>query len=319
MVNVFEISKTGIVEMSLAEFNEHKLKDSSLYIYKVQGQRDEAIADLKDWGVDAQILAYMQEPSEHIRFKIYDELTYGEISYFSRQAKPHLKYIGLISQKNILFLIHEDEDKLLFEFFEELKVSISRGKKNIDDEFITYILLHEILTLYGKRILSFREEIEAFALAFDQEVSEIEPEELLEAKSHLSDFSRVFEKLYFTLNFPPAVDVLHSDSAYMLYFKDLLKTMEVLKISITDTENRLNSLHDHFLLLLQEKSNKRINFLTIIQSIFVPLTLIAGVYGMNFVHMPELSTQYGYFIVLGVMGLTTLGFIVYFFKHKWFD
>ena len=90
--------------MSLGDFNEHKRKDSSLYIFNVQGRRDEAIDDLKNWGIDAQILDYMNEPAEHIRFKIYGELTYGEIAYFSSQSIPHLKYVGLIHQNNILYL-----------------------------------------------------------------------------------------------------------------------------------------------------------------------------------------------------------------------
>jgi magnesium transporter len=71
--------------------------------------------------------------------------------------------------------------------------------------------------------------------------------------------------------------------------------------------------------MLQEKSNKRINFLTVIQSIFVPLTLIAGIYGMNFINMPELEYKYGYFIIIGVLVLVASGFLWYFYKHGWFD
>lgn len=78
-------------------------------------------------------------------------------------------------------------------------------------------------------------------------------------------------------------------------------------------------LHDHHHLLLQDKLNKRLNFLTIIQSIFVLLALMACVYGMSFAFMPELELRYGYFIVLGIMVLIVSGFIRYFFKRGWFD
>ncbi len=94
--------------------------------------------------------------------------------------------------------------------------------------------------------------------------------------------------------------------------------MEFLKISAAQIEDRLNSLHDHYDLLLQDKSNKRLNFLTIIQAIFVPLTLIAGIYGMNFQFMPELTFKYGYFISLGSMLIVSLFFLKYFYKHGWF-
>jgi len=69
----------------------------------------------------------------------------------------------------------------------------------------------------------------------------------------------------------------------------------------------------------QEKANKRLNFLTIIQAIFVPLTLMTGIYGMNFVNMPELNWHFGYFFLLGVLVLIASVFIRYFYKNGWFD
>ena len=58
--------------------------------------------------------------------------------------------------------------------------------------------------------------------------------------------------------------------------------------------------------------------LTVISTIFMPLSFVAGVYGMNFSHMPELQWYYGYFIVLGAMFLLMLGMLYYFRKKKWF-
>ena len=69
---------------------------------------------------------------------------------------------------------------------------------------------------------------------------------------------------------------------------------------------------------LQEKGNARLNTLTIIQSIFVPLTFIAGVYGMNFVRMPELEWHNGYFFVLGLMLVIGIGGLALFYKNGWF-
>jgi len=57
--------------------------------------------------------------------------------------------------------------------------------------------------------------------------------------------------------------------------------------------------------------------LTIITTIFVPLTFIVGVYGMNFENMPELQMKNGYFIVLGVMALLVILMLVYFQRKKW--
>jgi magnesium transporter len=58
--------------------------------------------------------------------------------------------------------------------------------------------------------------------------------------------------------------------------------------------------------------------LTVISTIFIPLTFIAGVYGMNFDFMPELRYELAYFIVLGIMGLIGLVMLLLFKIHRWF-
>jgi magnesium transporter len=63
--------------------------------------------------------------------------------------------------------------------------------------------------------------------------------------------------------------------------------------------------------------NKVMKVLTIISTIFIPLTFIVGVYGMNFANMPEIRTAYGYFIVWGVMILIAIGMLLFFKKRDW--
>jgi magnesium transporter len=58
--------------------------------------------------------------------------------------------------------------------------------------------------------------------------------------------------------------------------------------------------------------------LTILSVIFIPLTFLAGIYGMNFEHIPELKFKYGYFILLGIMVLVTIVSVWYFKRKKWF-
>ena len=68
-----------------------------------------------------------------------------------------------------------------------------------------------------------------------------------------------------------------------------------------------------------ERQNKIMQFLTVVTTIFMPLTLITGWYGMNFVNMPELYYKGSYFIIIGVVLLIVIIEILY-FKHKnWFD
>jgi magnesium transporter len=58
--------------------------------------------------------------------------------------------------------------------------------------------------------------------------------------------------------------------------------------------------------------------LTVITVIFVPLTFIAGIYGMNFEYIPELSVRWGYFAVMGLMFALATGLLVFFKTKRWF-
>ena len=68
---------------------------------------------------------------------------------------------------------------------------------------------------------------------------------------------------------------------------------------------------------IDSKQNKVMQFLTVVTTIFTPLTLITGWYGMNFINMPELRNEYGYFIVMGISLFIILIGIWYFKKKKW--
>jgi len=63
--------------------------------------------------------------------------------------------------------------------------------------------------------------------------------------------------------------------------------------------------------------NSVMQVLTIMATIFIPLTFLAGIYGMNFTNMPELQWKYGYFILLGIMAVTAIALILFFRKRKW--
>jgi len=79
-------------------------------------------------------------------------------------------------------------------------------------------------------------------------------------------------------------------------------TFNILQIYLSEVSTRMNEI---------------MKMLTIIATIFIPLTFIVGVYGMNFKYMPELEYRYGYFIVWGVMIVIALLLIFYFKRKKW--
>ena len=78
------------------------------------------------------------------------------------------------------------------------------------------------------------------------------------------------------------------------------------------------SLMDLHLSAVSNKMNQVMKTLTIMASIFIPLTFLAGIYGMNFNNMPELTYEYSYFILLGVMAVIFIAMMVYFKRKRWF-
>lgn len=95
------------------------------------------------------------------------------------------------------------------------------------------------------------------------------------------------------------------------------KSLELLEQIDSDMWS-LETASNYFFAMQTHKMNEIMKTLTVISVIFIPLTFIVGVYGMNFDNMPELREPNGYFFVMTFMFLTVTGMIVYFKKRKWF-
>lgn len=101
------------------------------------------------------------------------------------------------------------------------------------------------------------------------------------------------------------------------YYRDLHDHIIYESENLVMYREMITNLLDLYHSNLGMKMNQVIKMLTIITTIFVPLTFIVGVYGMNFDNMPELRSEYGYYWVLGGMGALVIAMIVYFARKKW--
>jgi magnesium transporter len=102
------------------------------------------------------------------------------------------------------------------------------------------------------------------------------------------------------------------------YLRDLYDhTVQVLE-AVESLRETLSGFLDIYLSSLSNRMNEIMKVLTVISTLFIPLTFIAGVYGMNFRFMPELEWRFGYPLVWGVMGTVALVMLRYFRKKEWF-
>ncbi|MCJ8014094.1 magnesium/cobalt transporter CorA [Paenibacillus sp. KQZ6P-2] len=111
---------------------------------------------------------------------------------------------------------------------------------------------------------------------------------------------------------------VQSSSEHKVYFSDIYDHLLKLTDMIEADREMTADLRDSYISLNSNRMNQIMKTLTVITTVFMPLTLIVGIYGMNFTNMPELGWKYGYPAVLLLMfGLAT-GMVLWFIKRGWF-
>ena len=94
------------------------------------------------------------------------------------------------------------------------------------------------------------------------------------------------------------------------HFKDFTESMDIMRDDLASIFNAFHS-------LASQRMNEVMKVLTVISTIMLPLTFIAGIYGMNFEHMPELKWEHGYYLVLSAMSVTGVAMLFLFRKRGW--
>jgi magnesium transporter len=103
-----------------------------------------------------------------------------------------------------------------------------------------------------------------------------------------------------------------------VYFRNVYDhTIQVMD-AVETSRDMLSGMLDIYLSSVSNKMNEVMKVLTIIATIFIPLTFIAGIYGMNFQYMPELGWRWGYFAVVFVMFVIGISMVSFFKRKKWF-
>lgn len=107
------------------------------------------------------------------------------------------------------------------------------------------------------------------------------------------------------------------DNSNRLYLRDVVDHVAQILDGVDSQRDMLSSLESLYHAEASNRLNNVMRLLTVISTIFIPLSFIASLYGMNFDNMPELHTRYGYFAVLFVMFIASLGMLIYFKKQRW--
>ncbi len=250
-------------------------------------------------------------------FKDYVFIILKMLNYEKENHTLNVEQVSLILGKNFLISFQENKDDLFDGIRARLRDPNARAR-NYGADYLTYCLMDRVIDEYFLIIESMGEELEDM----EQEVAVNPSQQFLKRYNELKRDSVFLRKSVWPLreviNYLLRNDVGLIKPEALPYFRDLYDhTIQV--IDTTETYRDLFSdIMELYLSTLSLKMNEVMKVLTVISTIFMPLTFIVGVYGMNFHFMPELSWRYGYLVIWGIMIAVAAGMILFFRSKKWF-
>ncbi len=237
--------------------------------------------------------------------------------YFDELGEEiEVEQVSLILGKNFVISFQEKEGDV----FDSVRDRIEKGKgriRKMGSDYLLYSLIDAVVDNYfsvlekmGNRIEELEEDI----------VERTEPESLHNIHKSKKDMILLRRSVW------PLRELVNSlarektsliSASVIIYFRDVYDhTIQVID-TVENFRDMLSGLHDTYLSSLSNKMNEIMKVLTMFASIFIPLTFIAGIYGMNFNFMPELNWRWGYFTVWGVILFVGGAMLFYFKRKKW--
>ena len=245
--------------------------------------------------------------------------SYSDYRFFVIQWVPDhraiLYDINLFVGKNFIVSYHKEANPLLDRIMGELRTNLKKANKGVD--FLFYHIISQIVDQYFPVFFEIGDEMERL-------------EEVREAymNRHITEDIFLIRKTLLTLRrslvpFQEVVtQIMHPDepeweTAYVTFFADVSDHISRL-VEMTEFYREMGSdLIESVNSLSSQSVNHVILVLTVITTIFMPLTFIVGIYGMNFDFMPELRWKFGYPMVLAFMGGISAAMVIWFRKRGW--
>jgi magnesium transporter len=218
------------------------------------------------------------------------------------------------------FLLSFQERKA--DFFEHIRYRLREDKGIIRErgsDFLLFAMLESILDNYFKTLNQLDSEIEELNLTDPDK--ELSPGVLVMIENHKKFVHFIKKSILPIKEFTQIIErgenkyIEKRHLKYFLEIKDLCLTLidscDIILASLESNTNLFFSVQGH-------RMNQIVKTLTIVSTVFIPLTFIAGIYGMNFVHMPELHWKYGYPAVWILLVIIFAGMIIFLKRRKWF-
>lgn len=275
-------------------------------------------------GVEPHIVGDVLNTHRRSRLEELDDILFFSIkSVLQREDSDTLEVeqISFLLKDDLLVSFQEKKSDFFTHIRERIRTGggIVRKKKN---DYLLYLMLDAVMQNFFVTIENYEDKIEALLVSAKTDHLKDTPERIEKNREMLNFLKRSIlplrDALYTLKSIKNDDDFNGIQKENYTFFARLhQKSLELLE-QIESDMNSLDSASSIFFSTQNQRMNQIMKTLTIFSGIFMPLTFIVGVYGMNFDHMPELRDPNGYYITLGVMALLALALAIYFKVKRWF-
>lgn len=237
--------------------------------------------------------------------------------YYDTDENIVIEQVSLVLGKNYVLSFQESEGDVFDNIRERLRIGNGRIR-SLKSDYLLYALIDAVVDNYFSIIETLGNKIEDLETdLFEGNPRDDISIEVQQLKREILKVRRAIFPLREIINRIEKGEHPLIYKRTITYYRDIYDHLIQVSENIDIYREMIWSLMDMYMTTISNKMNEVMKVLTIMSSIFIPLTFLAGIYGMNFEFIPELKYRYGYFILLGIMFLMFLGLLYYFKRKKW--
>jgi magnesium transporter len=323
-IDILAYNKTHSDRVDIADvqsIQEAITKDSVNWINISGLQNTEVIASVGNtFNIHPLILEDILNVEQQPKFEDYEHYSFMTLKMLFYRVKEDTivaEHFSMIIQDRLVITFCES-DTTLFDQLRE-RILTSQGLiRNKGASYLAYRLVDTIVDHYYHVINLMDEQLENQETTLLKSPGRDQIHEILHLKKQVLLMRKASDPLRDGLRRILNLDTSIWKHDEKVFFNDVYDHIQQMITSLELQRETLLSLTDLYMSVVSNKMNEVMKTLTIIATIFIPLTFIAGIYGMNFQNMPELEWEYGYFAALGFMSLAGIGMFLYMKSRHWF-
>lgn len=288
----------------------------------IDGLHDENIMNelAESFLIDPVIISEVMNTHGRPKIREYDDCIFISLKmmyYNEEQNEITEENLSLILKEHLLISFQEKPGDV----FEPVRNRIRKNKKLIrgsGPDFLAFSLIDVVIDNYIQIISKVGDKIEEIEEKLIQDTSVDILNQINEYKSEISYLRKHIKPVRELIQIFVKTESELLDDKVFKHIKELHDNINLAIDSVESYREILTEQINVYQTTLTNRLNAIMKFLTIFSVIFIPLTFIAGIYGMNFDYMPELEYRFSYPILIGLMIVLGAGMVLYMRFKKWF-